>query len=50
MKRAAGRCRMDHILRILDRAEHSVAVREQLTSEQLGGLDEFGAIGHGSAR
>ena len=38
------------VLRILDRAEHAVAVCEQLTPERLGGLNEPGTIGHGSQR
>jgi hypothetical protein len=41
-------CLLDQVLRILDRAEHTVAVREQLTPERLGILDESGVLGHGS--
>ena len=39
-------CLLDHVLRILDRAEHAVAVREQLTPQRLGLPDEVSAIGH----
>ena len=39
---------LDQVLRILDRAEHAVAVREQLTPERLSVRDESGVIGHGS--
>ena len=39
---------LDQVLRILDRAEHAVAVREQLTPERLGIPGESGPIGHGS--
>src|SRR6478752_3475448 len=37
---------LHHVLGIVDRAEHAVAVREQLAAERLRILDEVGAIGH----
>ena len=40
-------CLLDQVFRILDRAEHAVAVREQLTPERLGVLGEADVIGHG---
>ncbi len=41
---------LDQILGVLDRAEHAVAVREQLPPQRLGVLDERGAILHRSHR
>ena len=41
---------LDQVFRVVDRAEHAIAVREQLTPQRLGFLDERRAIGHRSHR